>query len=144
MSTATIEPSAELAELGRFFTIAARRIDAGETAPEMFSAAIDSAWHTLVADPAAHDAFVLQHAGRRLEHVETKGFGPITWVAAYEEAYGPLPEIWFTSADGTVNTAALTQYRETGTVVAEWDCGPEPGDGDDLAPDDLAPATPHQ
>ncbi|WP_406095506.1 hypothetical protein [Kitasatospora purpeofusca] len=134
MSTATTDPSAELAELGRFFTIAVRRIDAGESAPEMFSAAVDTAWHTIVAEPAAHEAFALQHAGRRLAHVESKGFGPITWVAAYEEAYGALPEIWFTDADGAVNTEALTRYRETGTVIAEWNCSPVPGDGDDLTP----------
>ncbi|MCX4683960.1 hypothetical protein OG401_06470 [Kitasatospora purpeofusca] len=136
MSTATTDPSAELAELGKFFTIAARRFDAGGAAPEMFSAAIDTAWHALAADPAAHEAFALQHVGRRLTHVESKGFGTITWVAAYEEAYGALPEIWFTDADGVVNTEALTQYRETGTVVAEWNCGPkpDPGDGDDLTP----------
>ncbi|WP_282203495.1 hypothetical protein [Kitasatospora fiedleri] len=136
MSTATIPSSPELDELGKYFKISARRIDAGETAPQMFSSAIDAAWHTLVEDPAAHDAFALQHAGRKLVHVEMKGFGPISWVAAYEEAYGPLPEIWFTNADGTVNTGALAQYRETGTVTAEWDCGPRPGpgDGDDLTP----------
>ncbi|MFE2723536.1 hypothetical protein [Kitasatospora sp. NPDC059327] len=134
MNAAGINLSPELIELGKFFTIAARRIGVGATAPEMFSGAVDAAWHTLVADPAAHDAFALQHAGRKLTHVETKGSGPIAWVAAYEEAYGPLPEIWFADADGTVNTDALAQYRKTGTVTAEWDCGPRPGpgDGDDL------------
>jgi hypothetical protein len=137
VSTATTPGSTvELDELGKFFRITARRIDAGETAPQMFSAAIDAAWHTLVADPAAHDAFALQHAGRKLEHIEMQGFGPIAWVAGYEEAYGPLPEVWFTNAEGTVNTEALAQYRESGTVTAEWDCGPRPGpgDGDDLTP----------
>jgi hypothetical protein len=53
-------------------------------------------------------------------------------VSAYEEAYGPLPEVWFTAADGTVNTQALKRYRETGEVWAEWDCGPVPGDGDEV------------
>ncbi|MFE7189272.1 hypothetical protein [Kitasatospora sp. NPDC057541] len=136
MNTPTLKSGVELDELGKFFTIAAHRIDAGQTAPEMFSAAIDSAWHTLLADPAAHHTFALQHAGRTLDHVEMNGHGPIAWVAAYEDAYGPLPEIWFTNADGTVNTEALTRYRENGTVTAEWDCGPKPGpgDGDDLTP----------
>ncbi|RKT19178.1 hypothetical protein BX285_3632 [Streptomyces sp. 1114.5] len=131
MSTATTEPSTELDELGKFFTIAARRIDAGQTAPEMFSAAIDSAWHQLVGDPVAHDAFALRHAGRKLAHVESSGNGHIAWVSAYEEAYGPLPEIWFTDANGTVNTEALAHYRDTGEVYAEWDCSPAGGDGDD-------------
>ncbi|MER7674919.1 hypothetical protein ABTY61_41595 [Kitasatospora sp. NPDC096128] len=132
MSTATIKPSIELDELGKFFAITARRIDAGQTAPEMFSAAIDAAWHGLVADPAAHDAFALRHAGRKLAHVESAGTGHIAWVSAYEEAYGPLPEIWFTDAHGTVNTEALARYRDTGEVLAEWDCSPAGGgDGDD-------------
>ncbi|WP_327065788.1 hypothetical protein [Kitasatospora sp. NBC_01302] len=126
-----IKPSVELDELGKFFTIAARRFDAGQAAPQMFSTAIDSVWHALVADPDAHHDFSLHHAGRELTHAEMTGRGPIDWVSTYEEAYGPLPEIWFTNADGTVNTEALAQYRETGTVVAEWDCGPvEGGDGD--------------
>ncbi|MGW3073289.1 hypothetical protein [Kitasatospora sp. NPDC001132] len=80
--------------------------------------------------------FALQHAGRKLAHVEMRGVGPIAWVAAYEEAYGPLPEVCFTNADGTVNTEALAQYRETGTVTTEWDCGPVGGDdGDNVVPE---------
>lgn len=54
-------------------------------------------------------------------------------MTAYGESYGPLPEIWFTTAHGTVDEQALTRYRKTGTVVAEWDCAPAPGD-DDLSP----------
>ncbi|MFD4534364.1 hypothetical protein ACFWNL_11030 [Kitasatospora sp. NPDC058397] len=134
MSTATIKSITELNELGKFFTITARRIDAGQAAAEMFSAAIDNAWHQLLSDPAAHEAFAVRHGGRKLTHVESAGVGFISWVGAYEEAYGPLPEIWFTDADGTVNTVALARYRETGEVWAEWDCSPAPGDGDDLAP----------
>ncbi|WP_316528129.1 hypothetical protein [Kitasatospora brasiliensis] len=131
----TLTPSVELAELGRFFRIAVRRIDAGEAGPEMFSGAVDAAWHRLVADPVAHEAFAFRHAGRRLVHVEGSGAGFVSWVGAYEEAYGPLPEVWFTDADGTVDTAALARYRETGEVWAEWNCGPVEGDdGDDLVP----------
>ncbi|MET8542950.1 hypothetical protein ABZW03_20200 [Kitasatospora sp. NPDC004799] len=133
MST-TVKPGVELDELGKFFTIAARRIDAGEVAPQVFSAAVDAAWHRLVADPAVYQAFTLQHAGRPLAHVESAGTGYISWVSAYEEAYGALPEVWFAEADGTVDTGALARYRETGEVWAEWDCSPAPGDGDDLIP----------
>ncbi|WP_234435091.1 MULTISPECIES: hypothetical protein [Streptomyces] len=134
MSTATVKSGTELDELGKFFTIAAHRIDTGQAAPEMFSAAIDTAWHQLVDDPAAHEAFAVQHAGRRLTHVESAGVAFISWVSAYEQAYGPLPEIWFTNADGTVNTQALAHYREKGEVWAEWRCSPAPSDGDDLTP----------
>ncbi|MFC8829587.1 hypothetical protein ACFT9I_30080 [Streptomyces sp. NPDC057137] len=129
MSTAT-KSSVELVELGKFFTVTARRLDAGHTAPEMFSTAIDAVWHQLADAPQVHAAFTTEHAGRKLTHVETAGCGLIAWVAAYGEMYGPLPEIWFTNADGTINERSLTLYRKTGTVVAEWDCAPTPSDGD--------------
>ncbi|MFJ9517527.1 hypothetical protein ACIRPK_04530 [Kitasatospora sp. NPDC101801] len=128
MSTTTINPNAELAELGKFFEVAARRFAAGEAAPEMFSTAIDAAWHNLAADSEAHRKFSLEHADRELVHVESAGHGVITWVSAYEEAYGPLPELWFTDASGVTDTRALAVYRETGTVVASWSCGPADGD----------------
>ncbi|MFE4973636.1 hypothetical protein ACFRAR_16175 [Kitasatospora sp. NPDC056651] len=134
--TPTPGPAPALDELGRFFTIAARRIDAGQAAPQMFSTAVDAAWHRLTATPSAYEAFAFRHAGRRLAHTEGAGTGFIPWVSAYEEAYGPLPEIWFTNADGTLDTEALARYRETGEVWAEWNCAPEPGDGDG---DDLTP-----
>ncbi|MCX4960056.1 hypothetical protein OG523_40285 [Streptomyces virginiae] len=35
-----------------------------------------------------------------------------------------------------VDELAVVRYRETGTVVAEWDCSPVGGsDGDDLTPE---------
>ncbi|MES9807502.1 hypothetical protein [Streptomyces sp. CS081A] len=37
-----------------------------------------------------------------------------------------------TDAPVPVDQDAVARYRETGTVVAEWDCGPA---GDDVAPD---------
>ncbi|MFJ3877437.1 hypothetical protein ACIPW5_08275 [Streptomyces sp. NPDC090077] len=131
MSTATIE-------LGRFLTITGQRFKDGDTAPEMFSGAIDAAWHEMLGTPE-YAALCEETAGQPIRHVENNGFGPIAWVAAYEEAYGPLPEIWFTDAEGNVDEEGLARYRETGRVVAEWDCGPAGGDGDDLAPEtDLA------
>jgi hypothetical protein len=129
-----LETSTELVELGRFLAISARRFDAGDSGPEMFGAAIDAAWHTLLQDPAAYTEFATEHAGRTIGHSPAQGEGFIGWVAAYEEAYGPLPEIWFTDTDGTVDTAALDRYRETGKVWARWDCTPVPGDGDDVTP----------
>jgi hypothetical protein len=129
-----LETSTELVELGRFLTITARRFDAGATGPEMFSAAVDAAWHNLLQDPATYAEFTAEHAGRPIGHGPAKGEGFIGWVSTYEEAYGPLPEVWFTDADGAVDTAALSRYRETGKVWARWDCTPVPGDGDDVTP----------
>lgn len=48
--------------------------------------------------------------------------------------FGPLPETWFTGDDGRVDGKALADYRESGVVVAEWDCSPVPGDGGDIVP----------
>ncbi|MFD7449444.1 hypothetical protein [Kitasatospora sp. NPDC059827] len=130
-------PTTELAELGKFFAIAGRLLGAGRAAPQMFSTAIDAVWHQLLEDPAGHAAFAAHHAGRVLGHSPVKGQGFISWTTAYEEAYGPLPQIWFTDATGTVDVEALASYRETGQVWAEWDCSPAPGD-DDAAPEATA------
>ncbi|OKI38157.1 hypothetical protein A6A28_31670 [Streptomyces sp. CB03578] len=128
MSTATTE-------LGRFLTITGQRFRTGQSAPEMFSPAVDKAWHELLGTPA-YEALCLETAGQPIRHVANNGHGLIAWVTAYEAAYGPLPEIWFTDADGNLDQGAIARYRETGTVVAEWDCGPVgDGDGDDVAPD---------
>ncbi|MFD7547384.1 hypothetical protein ACFV0R_25995 [Streptomyces sp. NPDC059578] len=133
----TTEFSPELVELGKFFKIAGQRFDAGRAAPEMFSRAIDATWHVLAQNAEAYCDFTLAHAGRELGHRAWTGRGRITWVEHYEEMYGTLPEIWFTNADGTVNAGTLAQYRDTGIIVAEWDCGPNPGpgDGDDMLPE---------
>ncbi|OKJ15753.1 hypothetical protein [Kitasatospora sp. CB01950] len=133
MSTET-ESATALAELGRFFTIAGQRFDAGLPMPQMFSGAVDRAWHRLTEDPDEHAAFTVKYAHRRLRHAESGGEGFIDWVDAYEKACGPLPEIWFTDADGELDAEALGRYRTTGTVWAEWDCSPEPSDGDELTP----------
>jgi hypothetical protein len=126
--------NAETIELSRFLTITGRRLANGQSAPEMFSPAVDAVWHQMLGTPA-YAALCQETAGRPIGHVPNNGHGPIAWVSAYEAAYGPLPEIWFTDADGTVDQDALTRYRETGTVVAEWDCSPTGGDSDEVAPD---------
>lgn len=120
MSTMT----AVRAELGRFLALAGYRFNAGEAAPEMFSGAIDAEWHEL-ADSPEFAAFSIEHAGAVARHVEGHGEGYVTWVSAYEESYGPLPELWFTDENGTVDEAALAAYRETGKVWASWNCGPD-------------------
>ncbi|MCP3817575.1 hypothetical protein NLX86_05320 [Streptomyces sp. A3M-1-3] len=129
MSTTTIERR----ELGRFLALAGQQFESGKGPAEMFSRAVDAAWHQMLATPE-YAAFSTKHAGTVLGHREMNGSGPIGWVAAYEEAYGPLSEIWFTNEKGILDEGALARYKETGKVVAEWDCGPTTGDGDDAAP----------
>ncbi|UQS30301.1 hypothetical protein J5J01_00420 [Streptomyces fradiae] len=131
--------NAETTELRRFLTIAGQRLANGQSAPETFSPAVDAVWHQMLGTPA-YTALCHETAGRPVRHVPNNGYGPIAWVSAYEAAYGPLPEIGFTDADGTVDQDALTRYRETGTVVADWDCSPAGGDSDELAPSQPAQA----
>lgn len=133
MSTATTATTATT-ELRRFLTITGQRLKNGQSAPEMFSPAVDAAWHELL-DTPQYAALCQEAAGQPIRHVANNGHGPIAWVAAYEEAYGPLPEIWFTHIDGNIDQDAIARYRETRTVVAEWDCSPAFGDGYDVAPD---------
>ncbi|MGW1886556.1 hypothetical protein [Streptomyces sp. NPDC001970] len=132
MST-TLTP--QRTELGRFFAITGDRFRCGdERPPEMFSGAIDAEWHQMLKTPEEYAKFCMTAAGMPLRHAPLKGVGEISWVRAYEEMFGPLPEIWFTAEDDQINQEALNRYRETGTVVAEWDCGPTTGDGDDVVP----------
>ncbi|MEU8764898.1 hypothetical protein [Streptomyces sp. NPDC048659] len=125
--------SVELRELGRFLDVAGQRFRRGEVPSEMFSGAVDALWHRMLGT-AGYRAFSAGHAGTVLGHRESKGAGPVDWVAAYEEAYGPLHELWFTDEKGALDVAGLARYRETGRVVAEWDCVPTTGDGDDAVP----------
>ncbi|MGW4901164.1 hypothetical protein ACWEO9_03295 [Streptomyces albidoflavus] len=120
-------------ELGRFLALAQGRFENGEGPTQMFSRAVDAEWHQLLATPG-YAAFSVEQAGAVLGHREANGAGPVEWVTAYEEAYGPLPEIWFTDEQGGVDEEALSRYRDTGEVVAEWDCAPTPGDSDDAGP----------
>ncbi|MFF2194759.1 hypothetical protein [Streptomyces sp. NPDC058157] len=117
MNTATTE-------LGRFLTVAGLRHRAGEPAPEMFSGAVDAAWHQAL-EARDYPALCAGTAGELVSHAESGGHGPIAWISVYEEAYGPLPDIWFTDAACRLDTALLAVYRETGTVTASWNCGPE-------------------
>ncbi|GAA4912713.1 hypothetical protein ACFPM3_23885 [Streptomyces coeruleoprunus] len=126
--------SPQRVELGRFFTVTGNRFRDGDTTPlEMFSEAIDMEWHQMLQTPEYRE-FCVATAGMLLGHAPLSGVGEISWVGAYEEMYGSLPEIWFTNKDGQVDERALARYRETGTVVAEWDCTPTTGDGDDVVP----------
>ncbi|WP_030299067.1 hypothetical protein [Streptomyces katrae] len=120
MSTATVERT----ELARFLTIAGQRHRAGYKLPEMFSGAIDAFWHEQL-DAPTYDAFSTEHAGAVVGHNPTSGSGAIEWVAAYEEAYGPLPAVWFTDERGRLDGEAFAAYRESGRVEASWNCGPE-------------------
>ncbi|MFF2808539.1 hypothetical protein ACFVT2_15475 [Streptomyces sp. NPDC058000] len=117
----------ERVELGKFFMVSVGEFEKGHATPEMFSAAIDAEWHRLLGSPE-YVEFSSRHAGQPLEHVSSCGTGRVSWIATYEKLFGPLPDIWFTDADGTVNHEAAARYRKTGEVWAAWNCSPAPGD----------------
>ncbi|SED29087.1 hypothetical protein SAMN05428954_0023 [Streptomyces sp. 2112.3] len=74
MSTATTE-------LRRFLTITGQRFDNGQSAPEMFSPAVDAVWHELHGTPQ-YAALYRESAGRLIGHAATGGHGLISWVTA--------------------------------------------------------------
>ncbi|MFD9812881.1 hypothetical protein [Streptomyces sp. NPDC059080] len=127
--------SPESVELAKFFEVSARQFEAGRPTPQMFCPVIDAAWHRMM-HTAEYAEFSIRHAGQLLGHASSHGKGRISWISAYEARYGPLPEIWFTGSDGRIDETRLTHYRQTGEVVAEWDCSPVPvpGEGDDVTP----------
>lgn len=117
----------ENVELGKFFEVSAREFEAGNAAPEMFSTTVDAAWHRLLATPE-YAPFCHQHAGQVFGHVTSHGSGRVSWISTYEEMFGPLPDVWFTDGEGTVDEKAAGRYRATGEVWAEWNCSPVPED----------------
>ncbi|MFI5616508.1 hypothetical protein [Streptomyces sp. NPDC051567] len=130
MSATTVER----VELSRFLTLTGRRFERGDTAPEMFSGAVDAEWHRLLDDPD-YPAFCAKTAGQLVLHAAINGAGPVSWVSEYEAAFGcVLPDIWFTDAEGNLDTVAVARYRDTGEVLGEWNCSPTGGDGDDVVP----------
>ncbi|SED73788.1 hypothetical protein SAMN05428945_5342 [Streptomyces sp. 2224.1] len=74
MSTATTE-------LRRFLTITGQRFDNGQSAPEMFSPAVDAVWHELHGTPQ-YAARYRESAGWLIGHAATGGHGLISWVTA--------------------------------------------------------------
>jgi hypothetical protein len=119
-----------LTELARYFALVGAAAASGaDTWLPMFSGAVDAAWHRLTLDSAALADFCTLHAGVQVGHQPARGHGRIAWVEEYERRFGtPLPHIWFTRADGTVDAEALEQYERTGIVVTGWDCAPAPTD----------------
>lgn len=147
MTTTTAIPSdceAEV-ELARFFELVGQAARSGaDPCLPMFSSAVDACWHDMANnEPAGLDQFCREHAGIPLRHVAATGTGPIEWVPDYEARFGPLPIIWFTRRDGSVDTRALEAYQATGTVVTDWDCSPMPTDPDREGGIEAPPAPTH-
>lgn len=115
-----------LAELGRFFQVAAEyRLKTGQAAM-MPKCVVDSVWHDLLDKPQELRALIDQHLGIEMEvaHLKSSGEGLLGWVGVYESRFGKLPLPWFINPDGAVNDDALAHYEQTGEVRMSWDCTP--------------------
>lgn len=119
-----------LAELGRFFQVARDYTGATGELAKMPACPVDTAWHSLMADDAAFEAFVDAQLGGdvTVKHVESGGHDPIEWVPLYEQKFGVLPDVWFVGTDGSVDTEALAAYRAGNPATLSWDCTPGFGD----------------
>lgn len=118
------------AELAKFFAIAAVE---GEN-PGMFSRFIDAEWHRL-AQTIEYPRFCRDTAGTLVTHDPTCGEGTVSWLDLYHERFGPLPAAWFADETGQVDVDAFRAYRDSGTVVASWNCSADTGDGDGFTTD---------
>ncbi len=117
--------STALRELQRFLKVAESYQD--ETGKQAFMPAcpVDTQWHQLLnSKPSEYGDFCQNAVGRDIRHMPAKGKGNIQWTRTYERLYGPLPEIWFSDIDGSLDVASQKKYINTGVFYASWDCVP--------------------
>ena len=111
-------------ELLRFFT--AGKAYQMKTSKSVFMPAciVDETWHSLLNEEERYFNLTSSIVGSNIEHVQSKGFGEIEWVADYEKMFGKLSKEWFTSVDGTFNLSSYDEYLKKGKMYASWDCSP--------------------
>lgn len=116
-----IEEKKELAkaELAKAFQLAADGVDV-----KMFSKFIDGVWHDMAEDEEAFERFSLEACGHVISHAETSGEGAITFIDAYEERFGKMPDVWFMDAQGRLDRDLFAKHILEGQVVTGWDCTP--------------------
>lgn len=110
-------------ELVRFFQVAR----AADSTCYMFSPYVDAYWHSEEAnDPDGFAALCEREVGSRIEHRESQGEGPISWIKEYEARFGPLSEVWFMDVRGVIDRTLIERYQAGHGVYACWDCHPLP------------------
>lgn len=134
--------SVAAAELRKFFSLHVET----DRFLEMWSGYIDQHWHNIQRNPE-YDRFCVEACGTLIAHAPFSGSGQISWIEAYEERFGSLPEVWFRAEDGSPLTSLREKYEQTGRVYASWNCGPvQPDPMDRRTPKDTerpdAPAAP--
>ncbi len=93
---------------------------------EMFSKAIDSVWHDMLKNKEEYKDFCNKTIGRYIKHIKAPDFGEITFTSEYEKRYGKLDSIWFMDENGKIDITLQSKYKNSDTIVASWDCSPEP------------------
>lgn len=88
-------------ELRRFLNIAR----SSDSPLAMISAKIDELWHEFISHTITYRRYCSDFVGRFLDHMPRSEAFPIPesavgeFVSRYENAYGPLPGIWFSGVD---------------------------------------------
>jgi hypothetical protein len=121
-------------ELGKAFQLFADGFKVG-----MFSRAIDAVWHDMAKDSTAYERFSLDACGVVVAHDPAYGIGNVRWVAAYEEAHGKFPPIWFTDENGVLDAAAYSDYLQHGVIRTCWMCTPTHSCHSQPPPSEIAP-----
>lgn len=122
METKGISPVEQ--ELMRFF-IAGRAYQKETGKPALMPiCVVDEVWHLLLNDEARYTNLTSSFLEANVEHLPIKGFGEINWVTNYEGMFGKLSKEWFTSANGTFDELAYSEYLKKGKLYAAWECSP--------------------
>jgi hypothetical protein len=111
-------------ELTRFFRVAQSYSKKTNELVLMPSCIVDSVWHDLLEKPKEYKEFTHNAIGCDVGHEKNNGKGIIQWTGHYEEKYGKLSEIWFTSPCGKLDNEAYNDYISTGKMLMAWDCNP--------------------
>ncbi|TWF92219.1 hypothetical protein [Streptomyces brevispora] len=107
-------------------TITGQHFKNGQSAPEMFSPAVDKAWNEQLGTPA-YEALCLETVGQPIRHVANNGHGPIAWVTA-SGAVHPTevaqvlqkPLGWLIDGSGLARNVAPDPYQPAvGRVVGK-------------------------
>ncbi|MTH98170.1 hypothetical protein [Roseibium sp. RKSG952] len=93
-------------------------------AVDVFSKGIDSVWHEMLDTPDAYADFCLSACGAVVGHQPSAGSGSVSFIESYERRWGKLPDIWFTTSDGSLDASLKREYDLFGTVHASWNCTP--------------------
>lgn len=104
-------------ELDKYFQLCALG-----TTTEMFSPLLDQHWHKLLEDRKSYIERTTRVCGQVIPHEPFCGYGTIGFVETYEKCFGQLSDVWFRDEFGVLDEEMYKTYRNTGRVIASWEC----------------------